>query len=240
MKVSIIIPCYNEEGTISDTVNRVKMINLNCDKEILVVDDGSTDNSATIVEGIKGVKLVRHRKNMGKGEAIKTAVKLATGNMVVIQDADLEYTPEEIPKLIKPIVERKVDVVYGSRFLGSQKGMRLSHIIGNGLLSLVTRILYNAQITDMMTGHKAFRKKVLENIELDAKRYEFEPEVTAKVLKSYYNITEVPIKYERRKLGKSKIRWIDGFISLSELMVRRTLVYDIVEIGSIPAPTKCA
>lgn len=214
MKVSIIIPCCNEEETIADTVNRVKMINLNCDREILVVDDGSKDNSVSIVEGIKGVKLERHAKNMGKGEAIKTAVKRTTGNIMVIQDADLEYPPEEIPKLIKPIVEGKAEVVYGSRFLGSHKGMRLSHIIGNKLLSLATRILYTAEVTDIMTGHKAFRKKVLKNIELNAKRFEFEPEVTAKVLKSHHNIAEVPIDYEHRKLGKAKIRWRDGFISL--------------------------
>jgi len=221
MKASIIVPCYNEEETIATTIEKLKGVNIDCEKEILVVDDGSTDNSASIVEKIKGVKLVRHNKNMGKGAAVKTGVKLATGDIAVIQDADLEYLPEEIPKLIKPLFEKKADVVYGSRFLGSHKGMSASHIIGNKILSLATRILYRAGITDVMTGHKAFLREALDNVELEAKRFEFEPEVTAKMLREHYRIIEVPITYEYRKSGKAKIGWKDGYVSLWLLLKSR-------------------
>jgi len=221
MKTSIIVPCYNEEETIATTIEKLKDVNIDCEKEILVVDDGSTDNSASIVEKIKGVRLVRHNKNMGKGAAVKTGVKLATGDIAVIQDADLEYLPEEIPKLIKPLFEKKADVVYGSRFLGSHKGMSASHIIGNKILSLATRILYRVGITDVMTGHKAFLREALDNVELEAKRFEFEPEVTAKMLREHYRIIEVPITYEYRKSGKAKIGWKDGYISLWLLLKSR-------------------
>lgn len=221
MKASIIVPCYNEEETIAATVEKVKDVDLDCGKEILVVDDGSTDNSASIVEKIKGVKLIRHDENRGKGSAVKTGVKLATGDIIVIQDADLEYPPEEIPKLIKPILENKVDAVYGSRFLGSHKGMSASHFLGNKVLSLATRILYNARITDVMTGHKAFLREALDNVELKAKRFEFEPEVTAKVLQKRYSIIEVPITYEYRKRGKAKISWKDGIVSIWWLLKSR-------------------
>ena len=221
MRASIIVPCYNEEETIATTVEKLKGINIDCEKEILVVDDGSTDNSANIVEKIKGVKLVRHNKNMGKGSAVKTGVKLATGDVIVIQDADLEYLPEEIPRLIKPLFEKKADVVYGSRFLGSHKGMSASHFLGNKILSIVTRILYKADVTDVMTGQKAFLKETLDNVELKAKGFEFEPEVTAKILKEHYRIIEVPITYEYRKSGKAKISWKDGCISLWWLLKNR-------------------
>jgi len=214
MKVSVIIPCYNEEDNIAMVIERVQNVDLGSSKEIIVIDDCSIDNSANIVSRIRGVKLIRHIRNLGKGGAIHTGLKEASGDLVVIQDADLEYAPEEIPRLLKPILEKKADVVYGSRFLGRIEDMTFWHFVGNKILSYATRFLYNVTITDVMTGYKVFKRRVLDKIELKARGFEFEVEITIEILKKGYSIVEVPIAYAYRERGKSKINWMDGMISL--------------------------
>nr|HDO80176.1 glycosyltransferase family 2 protein [Candidatus Bathyarchaeota archaeon] len=213
-KVSIIIPCFNEEATISEVIERVKRVDLGVEKEIIVVDDGSTDESFDEARKHDGIILVRHERNMGKGAAVRTGIRHSTGNVIVIQDADMEYFPEDIPALIAPILRREADVAYGSRFLGSIKGMSLSHYVGNQILSWATRILFGANVTDMMTGYKAFRRDVIEGLKLKSKGFEFEPEVTAKLLKRGVKIVETPIVYSVRRNGVAKIRWSDGVVCL--------------------------
>jgi len=214
MKVSVIIPCYNEEDTIAETINRVKNVSISYEKEILVVDDNSTDDSVKITQRFTGVRLLQHTVNRGKGAAVQTGVASATGDIIVIQDADLEYNPREIPKLIEPIVKGETEIVYGSRFLGACKGMSKSHFLGNKVLSLTASILYSSKITDIMTAHKVFRTSILKGVQLNSKGFEFEVEITAKVLNRHLKIVEIPIIYKYRESGKAKIRWKDGLKSL--------------------------
>ncbi|MBS7288576.1 MAG: glycosyltransferase family 2 protein [Candidatus Freyarchaeota archaeon] len=208
------MPCFNEEGTISEVIERVKRVDLGLEKEIVVVDDGSTDSSFEKASSHSGVVVVRHERNMGKGAAVKTGIAHSTGDIVVIQDADLEYLPEDIPGLLAPLLRGEADVVYGSRFIGSIEEMSLSHRLGNRVLSWTTRLFFGSKITDMMTGYKAFKREAVEGLELRARRFEFEPEVTAKLLKRGAKIVEVPIKYSVRKSGEAKIRWRDGLTCL--------------------------
>lgn len=221
MKLTIIIPCYNEEDTIAEVIQRVKDVSIPIEKEILIINDGSTDKTPEILSKIKGVRVITHATNQGKGVAIQTGIKNATGNIVIIQDADLEYSPENIPSLIKPIIDGKADVVLGSRFLGQHKGMTKSHFVGNKILTYTARVLYGHKLTDVMTGYKVFRKEVLESLELKSKEFEIETELVAKVLKKNYRIVEVPISYGYRKKGESKIGWKHGFISLQTLLKLR-------------------
>ncbi|MHA1208294.1 MAG: glycosyltransferase family 2 protein [Candidatus Freyarchaeota archaeon] len=213
-RITILIPCYNEENSILEVINMVKSVDLGYPKEIIVVDDGSEDSSVEKVRTQTGVKLLLHEKNQGKGKAIQTGLKHATGDIVVIQDADLEYFPKDIPLLLAPLIKGEADVVYGSRFLGKPEGMSFSHNIGNRVLSWATRILYGNSITDMMTGYKAFFRTDLEGVSLESRGFEFEPEITVKLLKKGKKITEVPISYSYRKKGKAKIGWKDGVICL--------------------------
>lgn len=214
IKVSIVVPCYNEEETIGVVIDRITHVPMNCEKEIIVVDDGSTDGSCQVLEKIDGIKFIKHEKNMGKGASLKRGFKEATGDIIVIQDADLEYAPEEIPKLIQPIIDGKADVVYGSRFLGKHAGMSQSHYLGNKILSFFTRVLCNAEITDVMTGHKAFRKSLLDKIPVNETGFGFETEITAKMARLKARFKEIPISYARRIKGKAKISWKDGVKSL--------------------------
>ena len=213
-RITILIPCYNEENSILEVINMVKSVDLGYPKEIIVVDDGSEDSSVEKIRTQTGVKLLLHEKNQGKGKAIQTGLKHATGDIVVIQDADLEYFPKDIPLLLAPLIKGEADVVYGSRFLGKPEGMSFSHNIGNRVLSWATRILYGNSITDMMTGYKAFFRTDLEGVSLESRGFEFEPEITVKLLKKGKKITEVPISYSYRKKGKAKIGWKDGVICL--------------------------
>ena len=220
-KLSIIIPVYNEKNTILKVIKKVKNIKTrNIKKELIVVDDFSTDNTRDILKRLndKTVKVLYHKKNMGKGAAIRTAIAHSTGDIIAIQDADLEYEPANIVKLLQPILNGNADVVYGSRFLGkklslfgSGKTMYPHHWIGNRGLTLITNILYFTSITDMETGYKVFKREVIKNINLKANRFDFEPEITAKILKKGYKIKEVPIDFTPRsfKEGK-KITWKDG------------------------------
>lgn len=209
--VSIIIPAYNEADTIVQAIERVRAVPLQ--KEILVVDDGSTDATPQLLAEQSDLVVLRHERNLGKGMAIRTAIAHATGDIIIIQDADLEYDPMDIPRVIAPIAEGKADVVYGSRFLTARrpKGMRLPNYLINRLLAAMVRWLYWHPLTDEATCYKAFRADLLKSVPLTCRRFEFCPEVTAKVIRRGVRIMEVPIHYEARtSLQGKKIRWWDG------------------------------
>jgi len=214
MKISIIIPCYNEEETINDVIKKLNKLILPYKTELIVVDDGSTDRTAQIIEKIPNIKLVRHRKNKGKGIAIKSGISKASGDIILIQDSDLEYFPVEIPNLIAPIISKKADVVLGSRFLGRIEGMSFSHLLANKFLSWCISLLSRRKITDVMTGYKIFTKEAIQGIEILSKGFEVETELVMKFCKKNLRILEVPIKYVHRRKGKSKINWKHGFLSL--------------------------
>lgn len=226
-KLSIIIPAYNEEGTILKVIHSVKKARIKAEKEIIVIDDCSTDRTKDILKRFneKSVKVFCHKKNEGKGAAIKTGLGIARGDIILIQDADLEYNPEEYQKLLMPIIEGKADVVYGSRLESIRKNLKSMyklHYIGNMFLTFVTNLLYGARITDMETGYKVFRKKVVKEIKLKATRFDFEPEITAKILKKGYKIHEVPISFKGRKFAEGKkITWIDGVKAVCYLIKYR-------------------
>lgn len=218
--VTVIIPCYNEVKTIQDVIQRVMAVE-EAD-EIIIVDDGSTDGTRDLLPSLKNdlVRVVMHPQNMGKGAAVRTGFKEATGDIILIQDADQEYDPREYPMLLKPIREGIATVVYGSRFLGGpRKAMFFWNMIANRSLTLVTNVLYNSIISDMETCYKVFRADVIKNIPLRSSRFEIEPEVTAKVLKQKIRIYEVPISYNGREWNEGKkIKWYDFFIALWTLV----------------------
>ncbi|SNB70381.1 glycosyltransferase family 2 protein [Thermoflexus hugenholtzii] len=205
MRLSVIIPVYNERATIREILRQVRAVGLA--DEIIVVDDGSTDGTREILqeEARNGdIRVIFHERNMGKGAAVRTGIAHATGDILLIQDADLEYDPRDYPQLIRPIQEGRAAVVYGSRFLGPRKAMLFWHMIGNKFLTLVTNLLYDAILSDMETGYKVFRADVIRNIPLRARGFEFEPEITAKILKRGYRIFEVPISYYGREFKEGK------------------------------------
>lgn len=216
-KLSVIIPVYNEQNTIKQAIFRLKKINLpqKIKKEVVVVDDGSTDKTELILKKIKGIKLINHRTNQGKGSAIHAGLKQLTGDYLLIQDADLEYDPQDIKLLLKPILNKKAKVVYGSRFLGPHKNMLFWHSLGNKFLSFLTNILFNTTLSDMEVCYKLMPVSLLKSFNLKSKRFGFEPEVTAKILKQKIRIYEVPISYNGREFedGK-KITWKDGLKAL--------------------------
>lgn len=223
MKISIIIPVYNEEKTVSQLLDKLLGIDFEgLEKEIIVVDDGSNDATPKILDSFsERVKLIHHPRNMGKGSAVRTGLKNATGDIIAIQDADLEYDPANLPRLARLIKEDGKDVVYGSRFLGNIEGMSLLHYFGNKLLSFATRMIYNSSITDMETCSKVFRRDVLHGVELKANNFEIEPEITINILKRGYRIYEVPISYIGRDKKHKKITWKDGITSLIYLIKYR-------------------
>ena len=221
IKLSVIIPCFNEVTTIEEIVHRVRAVELV--HEIVVVDDGSTDGTRDVLAKIDpqdDLKIILHDRNRGKGAAVRTGFKNATGNVFLIQDADLEYDPREYPTLLKPIYEDIAKVVYGSRFLGGpRKAMFFWNMVANRSLTLITNMLYNSIISDMETCYKVFRADVIRDIPLRSRRFDFEPEVTAKVLKRGYRIYEVPISYNGREWEEGKkITWKDGVIALWTLI----------------------
>ena len=222
MKLSILIPVYNECDTILEIVKRVQAVPF--DKEIIVVDDGSTDGTRDLLPRVQeqGITVLYHETNQGKGAAIRTALARATGDIIVIQDADLEYDPRDYNQLLQPIVEGRVKVVYGSRFLGPRMAMFFWHMIANKLLTLMTNILYDAILSDMETGYKAFRADIIKAIPLRSRRFDFEPEVTAKVLKRGNRIYEVPISYFGREYREGKkIGLKDAFVAVWTLLKYR-------------------
>jgi len=226
VKLSILIPVYNEAPTLREILARVRAVPLDIEKEIIVVDDGSTDGSREILrqeETAGDLRIFYHERNQGKGAAVRTAIIQATGDILLIQDADLEYDPREYPNLLQPILEGRADVVYGSRFLGGpRKAMFFTHMLGNKLLTLVTNILFDTILSDMETCYKVFRAEVVKQIPLRSRRFEFEPEVTAKILKRGYRIYEVPISYTGREYEEGKkITWRDGLLALWTLLKYR-------------------
>jgi dolichol-phosphate mannosyltransferase len=226
MKLSIIIPVFNEEKTILSILNKLKKCPIgNLKKEIIIVDDFSSDNTKKILKKIRNrnIKILYHERNMGKGFAIRTALKHFTGDILIIQDADLEYDPGDYKKLLEPILSKKAEVVYGSRFIQKKNKQKFNKFyIANKILSEITSILYPQKITDMETCYKVFRRDIIKKINLKCKRFDFEPEITAKILKKRIKILEVPINYHPRskKEGK-KIGWDDGFVALWALIKYR-------------------
>lgn len=240
MKLSIIIPIFNEEKTVGEILRRVFLVKLpsNIKKEIIVIDDGSTDKTFQVLSEFKiqnvfqtafgrtKFKILRHEENKGKGAAIRTGIKRTTGDVVIIQDADLEYDPKFYTKLLEPILKKNAQVVYGSRlinyplkFWGRDKTVLPLHFFANKLLTFLTNLIYRGDLTDMETGYKLFKKTVLKNIVLNSNKFDFEAEVTAKILKRGIGITEVPIQVIPRtyKEGK-KIGWKDGILAIRTLI----------------------
>jgi glycosyltransferase involved in cell wall biosynthesis len=216
--VSVIIPAYGEEKTIGDVLQRlIKVSGSMGNVEIIVVDDGSTDRTCEKVAAFPTVKCIQHEHNMGKGAAIRTGINNSCGKILVIQDADLEYLPDIIPSLVKPIADGSVDIVYGSRFKHRPEGMTLSHFIGNFILSITTGFLYTMKITDIMTGQKAFRRSVLDSIKLKENGFAVEIEITCLSFSCSRRFTEVYIPYSYRNHGVSKLVNLDGFKSLAML-----------------------
>lgn len=221
MKLSVIIPAYKEEKNILSilkAVTALKKTDLHgLDREIIVVDDGSDDRTYELASQIRAIKLIRHEKNMGKGAAVRTGIDNSTGEIVVIQDADLEYNPREIPKLLKEFLGGS-EIVYGSRFMGNAERMSFTHNLGNKFLSFATSILYGQKITDMETCYKMFRRDVIKDMRLEGRGFEIEPEITAKLLKKGYRIREIPINYVAREKSEKKINWKDGVVALRWLL----------------------
>jgi len=225
MKLSVVIPVYNEKPTLETLVKRVLAVKIS--KEVILVDDASTDGSQEIIRQLAKkhkFKTFFHRHNQGKGMAIRTGIKAAQGDYVIIQDADLEYDPQDYFKLLKPIKESKAEVVYGSRFTGEHRNMFFWHWVANQFLTLITNILYNTTLSDMETCYKVFPTRLLQSIKLNCRRFEFEPEVTAKILRQGVRIYEVPISYAGREYSEGKkIAWPDGLVALWTLIRYRLL-----------------
>lgn len=217
--LSVVIPVYNERDTIREIIKRVSEVEIN--KEIIVVDDFSTDGTREILDSLSKdypeIKILYHQNNQGKGAALRTGFSHAQGDIVVVQDADLEYNPQEFPKLLKPILDGRADVVYGSRFLGSEEHRVLYfwHYVGNKFLTLISNMFTNLNLTDMETCYKMFRREVLKKIKIEENRFGFEPEITAKVAKLGCKVYEVGISYSGRDYSQGKkITWKDGIRAL--------------------------
>ncbi len=222
MKLSVVIPVYNEKSTVEEIIRRVQAVDVGLEKEIVVVDDGSTDGTRDILRRLSAedVRVVLHEKNTGKGGALRTGFSEAGGDIVLVQDADLEYDPREYPKLLAPILEGRADVVYGSRFLGGpHRVLYFWHSVGNRLLTTLSNMASNLNLTDMETCYKVFRREVLQKIRLKSKRFGVEPEITLKVAKLNSRVYEVPISYAGRDYSEGKkIGWKDGVAALFHIV----------------------
>ena len=219
--LTVITPVFNERATVAEVIRRMRAVELPLVLQIIAVDDGSTDGSDKVLSALEDstVRVLRHKVNQGKGAAIRTGLAEARGDLVLIQDADLEYDPDDWPRLLDPILRGKARVVYGSRFTGERKNMLPLHWVGNRLLSLVTNVLYSSTLSDMETCYKLFDAEVLDGLNIVSDRFEFEPEITAKVLRRGHRIYEVPISYAGREPDEGKkITWLDGFGALKALV----------------------
>lgn len=219
--LSVVVPVYNERNTVAEIVRRMRRVDLPVDLEIILVDDGSSDGTERILAALEDstVRLVRHPTNRGKGSAVRTGVARARGDLVLIQDADLEYDPDEWPTLLRPILRGRAEVVYGSRFRGERQSMDVPNWLGNRFLTLATNVLYNTSLSDMECGYKLFERSVLDEITIESDGFDFEPEITAKVLRSGRTIYEVPVSYTGRTSGEGrKFSWADGVRALGTLL----------------------
>lgn len=231
MKLSIIIPVFNEEKTIKKILKKVLSVKLptSFKREIIIVDDGSSDNTSERVKKLVGVKKIFHEKNLGKGTAVTSGLRKVTGDIIIIQDADLEYDPACYPALLKPIIESKAEVVYGTRltnyplrFWGNNKTVLPTHLLANKILTALTNLLYNSNLTDMETCYKVFKKNCLKGINLKSHRFEFEPEITVKFIKRGFKIFEVPITVTPRTYQEGKkISFWDGIIAIWTILKYR-------------------
>jgi len=220
-KLSVIIPVYNERGTLEEVLRRVTQAPMK--KEVIVVDDGSDDGTRKILERLSQdadpsdrLRILFHDRNRGKGAAVRTGIAQATGDWILIQDADLEYNPHDYPMLLAPLLEGRADVVYGSRFLdGARRTRYLQHYLANRFLTFVSNLMTKQKLSDMETGYKVFRREVLDGIRLRSNRFEIEPEITVKLTRQGYRIHEIPISYNSRSYGEGKkITWMDGVKAL--------------------------
>lgn len=219
--LTVIVPVYNERTTVAEIVRRVRAVEVPLVVDVVVVDDGSTDGTDKVLAAIEDstVRVLTHGHNQGKGAAIRTGLAEARGDLVLVQDADLEYDPADWPRLLDPVLRHKAAVVYGSRFTGERKNMLPLHWMGNRFLSLVTNVLYSSTLSDMETCYKLFDRRVLEGLTVVSDRFDFEPEITAKVLRRGFRIYEVPISYAGREVHEGKkITWRDGFGALKALV----------------------
>jgi glycosyltransferase involved in cell wall biosynthesis len=224
MNLSVIIPIFNEEKTIQTILDRVLATGLS--NEIILVDDGSTDGTRDLISqwgGSQGIQVIIQERNQGKGAAVRAGLVASTGDVILIQDADLEYDPRDYPILLKPIQENLADVVYGSRFLGGpRRAVMFWHMVANKLLTFSTNLLYNTILSDMETGYKVFRREILEGVKLRANRFDFEPEFTAKILKRKVRVYEVPISFNPRNYSDGKkITMKDAFSAAWALLKYR-------------------
>ena len=221
--LTVVMPVYNEKATVEEIVDRVLAVPVRI--ELVAVDDASTDGSGEILERLsreKGFKVLTQEKNQGKGAAVRRGIEAATGDVIVVQDADLEYSPEEYPDLLDLIRKGKADAVFGSRFIGRHRCFLFTHYLANLFLNLVTNVLYNTTMTDMETCFKAIRADILKDMELKSNRFGIEPEITAKLFKRGARVYEVPITYEGRDYSEGKkITWKDGFPALWTLIKYR-------------------
>jgi glycosyltransferase involved in cell wall biosynthesis len=219
--LTVIMPVFNERSTVAEVIRRMRAVELPVTLQVIVVDDGSSDGSDKVLRAVEDstVRVIRHEHNKGKGAAIRTGMAEARGDLLLIQDADLEYDPGDWPRLLDPIMKGKARVVYGSRFTGERKNMLPLHWFGNRMLSLLTNLLYSSTLSDMETCYKLFDVQLLEGITIVSNRFDFEPEITAKVLRRGHRIYEVPISYAGREPDEGKkITWRDGFSALKALI----------------------
>lgn len=224
MKISVVIPAYNESPSIRETIEKVRAAS--SEAQIIIVDDNSTDGTSDILEEIDKeakITLIRHKTNMGKGACIRTALEHVKGDVIIIQDADLEYDPKDYPKLLEPILDGRADVVYGTRFLGGpHRVIYFWNYIGNKFLTFLSNMLNDLNLTDMETGFKVFRREAMEGIEIRENRFGFEPEITAKLAKKRLRLYEVPVSYNGRTYAEGKkIRWWNGLAAIWHIIKYR-------------------